>query len=73
MTINRQVSYFDQAGKPTIPGLQFFSTIGRVIPPALTTTQRNAYQALPGETIFNTTTGKLNFWTGTAWEAITSA
>ena len=73
MKLNSQVSYFDSMGRPTIPGQQAFSGIGRVLPPNLTTAQRNVYEALPGETIFNTTTGKLNFWNGTAWEAVTSA
>ena len=73
MKLNSQVSYFDSMGRPTIPGQQAFSRLGRVLPPNLTTTQRGDYTAQAGEIIFNTTTGKLNFWTGTAWEAITSA
>jgi hypothetical protein len=27
----------------------------------------------PGEMVYNTTTNKLNFWNGTAFEAVTSA
>lgn len=42
----------------------------------LTTTQRNALTGddlYAGLVIFNTTTSKLNFYTGAAWEAVTSA
>lgn len=73
MKPNAQISYFDSMGRPTIPGMQLLANNGRVIPPSLTTAQRDVYDAQPGETIFNTTTGKLNFWTGSAWEAVTSA
>lgn len=41
---------------------------------SLTTTQRDAISApAEGLLIFNTTTNKLNFYTGAAWEAVTSA
>lgn len=43
---------------------------------SLTTAQRDAIPAnklQEGMTIFNTTTNKLNFYTGSAWEAVTSA
>lgn len=41
-----------------------------------TTTARNALAAgdkYAGMVIYNTTTNKLNFWNGAAWEAVTSA
>lgn len=42
--------------------------------PKYTTTQRDALVGMTsGMTIFNTTTSKLNFYTGAAWEAVTSA
>lgn len=49
---------------------------GNVAPLNLTTAQRDALpanQLTAGLTILNTTTGKLNFYNGTAWEAVTSA
>lgn len=41
--------------------------------PSYTTTQRDAITDPGIELIFNSTTGKLNFYTGSAWEAVTSA
>jgi hypothetical protein len=51
--------------------------------PKFTTTDRNALTVdaaaktknniTPGVTIYNSTTNKINFWNGTAWEAVTSA
>lgn len=42
--------------------------------PSLTTAQRDAVSApTAGLIIFNSTTSKLNFYTGSAWEAVTSA
>lgn len=51
--------------------------------PKLTTTERNALTVdaaakaanniTAGVTIFNSTTNKINFWNGTAWEVVTSA
>ena len=38
-----------------------------------TTTERDALSVDAGTMIFNSTTAKLNFYTGSAWEAITSA
>lgn len=38
-----------------------------------TSTQRDQLPALQSQIIFNTTTSKLNFYTGSAWEAVTSA
>jgi hypothetical protein len=39
----------------------------------LTTTQRDALTPASAWTIYNTTTNKINFYNGSAWEAITSA
>jgi hypothetical protein len=51
--------------------------------PKLTTTERNATttdaaaitasKITAGQVIYNSTTNKLNFWNGTAWEVVTSA
>jgi len=42
--------------------------------PSMTTTQRDDLAApVEGQIIFNDTTNKINFYTGTAWEAVTSA
>jgi|GEM_PF-3842164 len=47
---------------------------GGLILPSLTTTQRDAIVGPEeGQLIFNTTTNKLNFYTGSAWEAVTSS
>jgi hypothetical protein len=44
------------------------------VPPRMTTTTRNAItNLLSGTLIYNITTNKLNFWNGSAWEAVTSA
>jgi len=53
-------------------------TLDVVILPSMTTAQRNAVASpAGGSLIFNTSTGKLNFWNSTAatpaWEAVTSA
>lgn len=54
--------------------LQIDSTTQGFLPPRMTTTQRNAVATPPaGLMIYNTTTNKLNFYNGTAWEAVTSA
>lgn len=42
-------------------------------PPIKTTAERDALSPTEGDVIFNTTTNKLNFYNGTAWEAVTSA
>jgi len=39
---------------------------------ALTTTERNALTPFVGQTIFNTTTNQVEFWTGSTWDAPTS-
>ena len=41
--------------------------------PIMTTTARNLMTNREGLVIFNTTTNKINFNTGAAWEAVTSS
>jgi len=54
--------------------LDVSSTTRGFLPPRMTTTQRNAITTPPaGLMVYNTTTNKLNFYNGTAWEAVTSA
>lgn len=50
------------------------STVKGFLPPRMTGVQRDAI-ATPaaGLMVYNTTTNKLNFYNGTAWEAVTSA
>jgi hypothetical protein len=49
-------------------------TLDVVILPSMTTTVRDAVSSpAGGSLIFNSTTSKLNFYTGSAWEAVTSA
>jgi hypothetical protein len=44
------------------------------LPPRMGTTQRNAISSpVAGLIVYNTSTNKLNFYNGTAWEAVTSA
>ena len=43
-----------------------------LVVPIMTTTLRDAMTNKEGLVIFNTTTNKLNFNTGAAWEAVTS-
>lgn len=50
------------------------STTKGFLPPRMTTTQRDAISSpAAGLMIYNTTTNKLNFYNGTAWEAVTSS
>jgi hypothetical protein len=54
--------------------LELESTTKGLLLPRLTTVQRDAIgSAAEGLLIYNTTTNKLNFYTGAAWEAVTSA
>jgi hypothetical protein len=55
--------------------LDVSSTTQGFLPPRMTTAERNAIAApVPaGLMVYNTTTNKLNFYNGTAWEAVTSA
>ena len=48
-------------------------TVNAVVLPSLTATERNALADVAGSIIFNETSGKLNFNTGSGWEAVTSA
>lgn len=42
--------------------------------PSYTTTERDALTGLAaGQTVYNETTNKLNFYNGSAWQAVTSA
>lgn len=53
--------------------LDITSTTQGVLLPRMTTTQRDAISSpARGLIIYNTTTNKLNFYNGTAWEAVTS-
>lgn len=47
---------------------------GTISPASYTTTARNALTNLAaGQIVYNTSTNKLNVYTGSAWEAVTSA
>lgn len=62
-------------GAPVATALfELTSTTKGFVPPRMTTAQRDAISS-PAESlmIYNTTTKKLNFYNGTAWEAVTSA
>ncbi len=57
-------------GSNTLPikVLQVNSTTSGMLPPRMTTTQRDAISAeQPGELVYNTTTNKLQCWNGTIW------
>ena len=50
------------------------STTAPFYPPVVTTTQRNSISGMTkGAMVFNSTTNKLNVYSGTAWEVVTSA
>ncbi len=50
------------------------TTTRYMVLPTVTTTQRNALvDKVAGALVYNSSTNKLNFWTGSAWEAVTSA
>jgi hypothetical protein len=54
--------------------LDLTSTTLGFLPPRMTTAQRDAITSVPaGLMIYNTTTNKINFYNGSAWEAVTSA
>lgn len=61
-TVQRCVLDFADAGKGIAGQAQSF-----MIPPRLTTTQRNALTVVAGAFIFNTTTSKFQGYTGVAW------
>lgn len=50
-----------------------FSSVGRLQLPSYTTAARDLLTAVAGDLIYNSTTDKLNFYTGSAWEAVTSS
>ena len=53
--------------------LDVTSTTRGFLPPRMTTVQRDAITSVPaGLMVYNTTTNKLNFYNGSAWEAVTS-
>jgi hypothetical protein len=63
------VGWRDESG-----ALPTFCDAGEFVPQSYTTTARDALTGVTGGTIIrNTTTSKLNFYTGSAWEAVTSA
>ena len=49
------------------------STTAPFYPPVVTTTERNAMTVTKGAMVFNSTTNKLNVYSGSAWEVVTSA
>ena len=50
------------------------TTTRYMVLPTVTTTERDALvDKTAGALVYNSTTKKLNFWTGSAWEAVTSA
>jgi hypothetical protein len=54
--------------------LDVSSTTQGFLPPRMTTAQRDAITTPPaGLMVYNTSTNKLNFYNGTAWEAVTSS
>jgi len=54
--------------------LDVSSTTQGLLPPRMTGAQRDAISSpAAGLMVYNTTTNKLNFYNGTAWEAVTSA
>jgi hypothetical protein len=54
--------------------LDVTSTTAGFLPPRMTTAQRDAISSpAAGLTVYNTSTNKLNFYNGSAWEAVTSA
>lgn len=54
--------------------LEVQSTTQGFLPPKMTTTERDAIASpVAGLMLYNSTTNKLNFYNGTAWEAVTSA
>ncbi len=63
------------AGTPDASAaLDVSSTSKGLLPPRLTTAQRDAIAGpAAGLTIYNTTTGKLNTWNGTSWDTALSA
>lgn len=73
--------YLDSGNRVAIGGnpdttalLTLTSTTTGFLPPRMTTAQRDAISnPAQGLMLFNTTTSKLNFYSGAGWEAVTSA
>lgn len=54
--------------------LEMTSTTRGLLPPRMTGAQRDAIASpATGLVVYNTTTNKLNVYTGAAWQAVTSA
>ena len=49
------------------------STTAPFYPPVVTTSQRNSMTVTKGAMVFNSTTNKLNVYSGSAWEVVTSS
>lgn len=71
---------YKDAYPPTIPGdvnADVVETNSKqlktLVLASYTTTARDALSVPAGTLIFNTTTSKINVYTGSAWEAVTSA
>src|SRR5579863_1551536 len=48
--------------------LQVNGTNGGILPPRLTTTQKNAIPSpMPGTTVYDTTLNQMSYWNGTSW------
>ncbi len=79
LQVDSGISEFDgQVGVGGAPdaaaALDVASTTQGFLPPRMTTTQRNAISSPPaGLMIYNSSTNKLNFYNGSAWEVVTSA
>ena len=71
---NNNMGINTQASADSTSVLELKSTTQGFLPPRLTETQRDAISSpATGLMIYNSTTNKLNFWSGSAWEAVTSA
>lgn len=44
------------------------STVSGMLPPRMTTTERDAISAVTGEFLYNTTVDRLQCWNGTTWK-----
>ena len=71
VTINGKLG-INTGSMATSAGIQLGGTTSALILTRLTTTQRDALTANRGMLILNTTTSKLNVYTGAAWEVVTS-
>ena len=53
--------------------LKCTSTAAPFYPPVVTTSQRNSMTVTKGAMVFNSSTNKLNVYSGSAWDVVTSA